>query len=559
MTTRLLDPEEFMAHRETLENPDDGTVRDAFTRLPKRGSIEVRCRWERRLELQRILMDMGAFAIRLCPLADFAEVQITALKGKVGACFETGRGATYAGAALAVMDDDHHLIVGTIRVCEKTGGLYTLPPYHRLLTVTEGDAALLERLETDPILFDCNTFEPDAERLATQAFVPGTSSELTTPVYYPGPFSLVVLRDGAILRRGQCTQIATSLVKDLQDRDDLLVVPPIRTQEADRPINYPTAFRSLGAGCLLSTAVTTTASPATVLGETSDAPLSKQALAGLHSTSDELRKRLLRLIEGSEPYFILTGSDPKDALGCCPNTQVGEANRLVDVGLLASYRENAAADSCTTTIYAFAGEITVRNNHPFEAAQGRPEFTVNATTRRDAAAVLTRTKRRLRVRQTVLKGVLLLLAGASLAIAGRTALAPFLPARSGFDTALVKALNVTADTHRLFVCLFHGRDTCTACETMGRLCRQTIETDFAPLTRSGLVVFREIAYDEPGNRPIKDRLGLFSSTVGLVRYDHGKPQAVRMLTEATWILGTDDAAFVRMLRESIQNALSEGS
>ena len=215
MTARLLDSEEFMAHRETLDHPDDGTVRDAFARLPKRGCIEVRCRWERRMELQRILTDMGAFAICLRPLAGFEDVQITALKGKVGACFETGRSATYAGAALAVMDDDHHLIVGTIRVCEKTGGLYTLPPYHSLLTVTEGDAGLLKRLETDPIPFDCNTFEPDAESLATQAFVPGTSRELTTSVYYPGPFSLMVLRDGAILRRGQCTQIATNIVKDL--------------------------------------------------------------------------------------------------------------------------------------------------------------------------------------------------------------------------------------------------------------------------------------------------------------------------------------------------------
>ena len=410
---------------------------------------------------------------------------------------------------------------------------------------------MLKRLETDPIPFDCNTFEPDAERLATQAFIPGPSRELTTSVYYPGPFSLMVLRDGAILRRGQCTQIATNIVKDLQDRDGLLVVPPLRSQEAGRPINYPTAFKSLGAGCLLSAAVTTSASPAAVLGETPDAPLSKQALDALRSTSDELRQRLLRLIEGSEPYFILTGSDPKDPLGCCPNTQVGEANRLADVGLLSSYRENAAADSCTTTIYAFAGEITVRNNHP--------EFTVNATNRRDAGAVLTRTEGFLRVRRTALKGVLLLLAGASLVIAGRTALAPFLPARNGFDTALVKALNVTTDTHHLFVCLFHGRDTCTACETMGRLCRQTIETDFAPLTRSGLVVFREIPYDEPGNRAIKDRLGLFSSTVGLVRYDHGKPQAIRMLTEATWSLWTDDAAFVRMLRENIQSMLPENS
>src|SRR5450830_1412330 len=105
MTTRLLDSEGFMAHRETLDHPDEAAVRDAFARLPKRGCIEVRCRWERRLEMQRTLADLGAFAICLRPLAEFQEVLIGALKGKVGACFETGRNATYTGAALAVMDD----------------------------------------------------------------------------------------------------------------------------------------------------------------------------------------------------------------------------------------------------------------------------------------------------------------------------------------------------------------------------------------------------------------------------------------------------------------------
>ncbi|MBM4093467.1 MAG: hypothetical protein FJ276_29260 [Planctomycetes bacterium] len=92
---------------------------------------------------------------------------------------------------------------------------------------------------------------------------------------------------------------------------------------------------------------------------------------------------------------------------------------------------------------------------------------------------------------------------------------------------------------------------------MEKLCRQTIETDFGPQTREGRLAFRVIQYDTPDNRAIKERLGLFASTVGLVRHDPGKPQVVRMLTESVWSLWTDDAAFVRMLRESIQNALPE--
>jgi hypothetical protein len=375
-----LAPKEFMAHREILEHPDDSAVFDAFARLPKRGCIEVRCGWEHRLERQRTLAEAGAFAIYLEPLMGFQEVLIIGFKGKVGACFETGRSATYTGAALAVMDDDHHLIVGTIRVCEKTGGLYTLPPYEGLLTVTEGDSDLLDRLEIDPTPFDCNTFEPDAERLAAKAFAPFLSGEPSTSVFYPGPFSLLVLRDGSMLRRGHGTRIAMQLVKDLQDRDGLLLIPPHRAAEADRPIHYPTAYRSVGARCLMGAAVTTAACSVAVSDEAGEVPLSEQALDALARSSDHLRRRLHRLIAGEEPYFILTGSDPKDYQGCCPSTLVGEANRLVDMGLLSCYRGNAAADNCTTTIYALAGEIKVRDS--------QPEFTINVVNRLAVAAAL---------------------------------------------------------------------------------------------------------------------------------------------------------------------------
>lgn len=379
MATPSLDPEEFTSNRERLKHPDDTAVREAFARLPKRGTILVTCQWERRLEIQQLLAEMGAFAIRLRPTAAFEEVRVTASKGKVGACYETGRRASYDGAAMAVMDDDHHLIVDTIRVCEKTGGLYTLPPYHGLLTVTAGEPGLLARLETDPVPFDCNTFEPDAERLAALPFALSAADEPTVPVFYPGPFSLLVLRDGTILRRGRCVWIAAGLVKDLEKYDGLLAVPPACIQEAIKPASYSSAYRGMGAGCLLTREPTTVAE----LVNTEQAPLARQELAALANVSKNLRQRLLRLIRGDEPYFILTGSDPKEPLGCCPNLQVGEANHLVEIGILSCFREAAAAaDSCTTTFYAFTGEIRDRGN--------RPEFSVNATRRREVVAALTR-------------------------------------------------------------------------------------------------------------------------------------------------------------------------
>lgn len=282
-----------------------------------------------------------------------------------------------------------------------------------------------------------------------------------------------------------------------------------------------------------------------------DAPLTEHAMTALRSTSKETRQRLCRLINGKEPYFILTGSDPRDATGCCPSNQVAEANRLVDAGLLACYRTPAPAESCTTTLYTFIGEIRVRD--------GQPEFFINASARRQAAAILDRTSQNFRNRDTVLKSALLLLLAASLLLAGKRALLAFDRAPSGFEAALARSLEVKSDDSRLFVCLFHGRETCPACEAMDRLCRQTVETEFAPQVRAGLLTLRQIPSDAPVNRAIKDRFGLYSSTVGLVRYDHGRPGDFLMLTQEVWRLWPDDAAFSRMLRDKIRGLLPGNS
>jgi len=551
MKARPLDPQAFTAHRDILNHPDEAAVRDAFTRLPKRACVELHCPWSRRLAMQKTLVDLGAFAICLRPTADFQEVRITALKGKVGACFETGRSATYGGAALAVMDDDHHLIVGTIRVCEKTGGLYTLPPYRGLLTVTEGDAALIRRLEMDPLPFDCNTFEQDADRLATGAFAPAQTGAPFSVVFYPGPFSLLVLQDGSILRRGICATVPAQFVKDLEQKDGLLPAPPTMAAEAEHPTSYPSAYRTLGAGCLLDEPKLAKANPDAAATVDRSAEPAPEALTALRTSSEETQQRLRRLIDGQEPYFILTGSDPRDAVGCCPSPEVGEANRLVEAGLLACHRTPAPADACSTTLYAFVGEVGVRDD--------KPEFSINVVARRQAAEVLGKTARGRQVGRAALKTALLLLATASLLIAGRRALPAFGPAPTGFEAALARALNATNDDRRLFVCLFHAQETCDACEAMGRLCRQTVDSDFALQQRTGLLAYRQIAFDAPANRKIRERLGLYSSTVGLVWYDRGRLRDIRMLTQKVWSLWADDAAFISMLRDNIRALLPGNS
>ena len=299
--------------------------------------------------------------------------------------------------------------------------------------------------------------------------------------------------------------------------------------------------------CCADPAAPVNARPATAAGDEPGAPLTDQALTALRATPPETRKRLLRLIKSADPYFILTGSDPRDTAGCCPSTQVGDANRLVEAGALAIYRTPAPADTCTSTLYAFSDEIRVQN--------GEPTFVINAAARRQAAGILDRTDRTFRFRQIFLKSALGLLALVSLAIAGNRARQAFGHAPSNFEASLARAVEAGPDEGRLFVCVFHGHETCPACEAMGRLSRQTVETDFAAQARAGEVAIREIVYDAPGNRAIKTRLGLYSSSVGLVRYERGQPREIRMLTKEVWDLWSDDAAFVRMLRDTIRGLL----
>ena len=287
---------EFQEHTVRLSEPAAAGVRDAFAALPRRGCLECICRWERRLEILAALEESGAFAIRLEPADGFAAVRVVALKGKSGPCYDTGRRATYGGDAAAVLDDDRHLIVGTIRVCEKTGGLYALWPYRDVLNVTEADPKLLARLEIDPVPFDCNTFDADSQRLLAQIEHRSPTADLRVPVVYPGPFRALVLADGSVVRRGVAVRVAGSLV----GQNGLLRLPPEREQEARPCESYAAAYRERGAAFILESLGG--GAPDVVENARTAANLTGEALAALRAAPRDFKRRLLQLIDDREPY-----------------------------------------------------------------------------------------------------------------------------------------------------------------------------------------------------------------------------------------------------------------
>ena len=108
------------------------------------------------------------------------------IRGFKGPCYETGRSASYEGEALAALDDDNHLLFVDMRVCEKTGGLYAQQPYEELVSVTDADPALMEKLDLEPVPFDCDTLERDAGNLREK--VSGEPVAERAKALYCGPF-----------------------------------------------------------------------------------------------------------------------------------------------------------------------------------------------------------------------------------------------------------------------------------------------------------------------------------------------------------------------------------
>jgi hypothetical protein len=349
----MLNDSDFQQHAVRLGEPSADHVRDAFAALPRRGCLEAVCAWERRLEVLAALEEVGAFAVHFAAFDGFAAVRIVALKGKSGPCYDTGRSAVYRGDAAALLDDDRHLIVGKIRVCEKTGGIYALWPYRDSLTVTEADPELLARLDSEPVPFDCNTFDADCRRLAEMLENAQRSmiNAQLLPVVYPGPFRAVVLKDGSVVRRG----VAALVPESQAGQSGLVRLPPARAREARPCETYAEACRERGPAFILEPLGSGAAR--VTEGDGAAASLDSVALAALRAAPQELKRRLLQLIDASEPYLVLTGSDPDVAGGCCPSTQVGAATRLVAAGALHAYAPPAPPGSCTATFYAFPGEI----------------------------------------------------------------------------------------------------------------------------------------------------------------------------------------------------------
>ncbi|GAB4268499.1 MAG: hypothetical protein Kow0092_22250 [Deferrisomatales bacterium] len=322
--------------------------------------IETAAPPEELLPLLGQLEDEGAFGMTLEWSPE--RVRVRAWKGKEGPCYETGRSASYAGPCLAVGDDDHHFLAGTLRMCEKTAQVYRSEPYRRWLQVTDPDPALVARLDTDPVPFDCDTLARDAEHIAEQVTADPEPAEVTA--VYLGPFRYVVLSNGTTLRRGLPAAVSRAHARLLAEEGQAAVVD----LAAPPAPNFLALYRAYGPLFLVGRGA----------GKT---PIRMPDFSALEGLTPAVRERLGKTIERSDDYFMLQGTDPQEG-GCCPLPAVGDANRLAEAGILDAW-VSPLSPECPMTVYALAGEIG-------EVRHAMPRFYKNELLRRTVAARLRR-------------------------------------------------------------------------------------------------------------------------------------------------------------------------
>ncbi len=337
-------------------------IEQAYSKLSKWGALEAACAAKEIPVTLKTIENAGFFGLTI-EFTGRQSAVVRAQKGKDGPCYDTGRTAFFLGSALAVLDDDNHFIYKSIRVCEKTGGVYGSEAYKGQLRVTPADKKLLKTLETAPVPFNCDTFEKDAGLLA--GMVKYSAEKPETPLLYPGPFKKIILKNGTIIRRGEISLVSGKTARELARTEKCIPLSPGDLfSEPVIPSNFQKEYRKSGPLFILDKISAAEPKPAVKSSE----------FERLNNLPGELRNKLHSVIRHKIPYFVITGSDPRIAGGCCPSIEVYFANKLAKAGILSSWMPPLSKDACTMTVYAFKGEMR-------GAKKGEPKFTVNAAFR----------------------------------------------------------------------------------------------------------------------------------------------------------------------------------
>jgi hypothetical protein len=511
------------------EFPDSSQLQTAFLSLPDAGRVEVTCSIYDLTKISGELTRIGFFGLRIL-ISDIAGplARISAFKGKGGPCYDTGRAATYTGEAIAALDDDGHLLFGPTPVCEKTATIYKSKIYKDVVKVSEPEPVLFDKLKKTPEPFDCDNLEDNAQLLAKRLTLQTIPSESDHIIFYPGPFQLLILANGAIIKRGQAIYIAQTYIKKLQKSDNCLLFPAVKNIQPVSADYFQDVYREKG---LIGVIDTGNATNTIRHSENIN-------LRSLDITSESMRLRLQKVISNKENYFILTGSDPWDLYGCCPSKETGAANRLVESGILESWQASKHQDSCPITVYAFNREIKIK--------EGKPSFTENTLFREQVLKQLALGLSHWQKNTiNILRLALLLFVLVSLIYAINKSPQIREDSTENSDDKFIE----NSDIVKVYIA--HFGISCQVCENMKKLTQQAMNRYFKQYIDAEELIYQPLNIDDPRNASLVNYFNLYSNSVIFAHERHGKIVDHKIVKDRISILSHSDSEFIEMIREEL--------
>jgi hypothetical protein len=256
----------------------------------------------------------------------------------------------------------------------------------------------------------------------------------------------------------------------------------------------------------------------------------------------KLMPRLLGLIEKDRKYFVLTGSDPADEMGCCPSDEVGEANRLVEAGILSAVGQETYGNACPVSYYAFKDEIFVHDEEI--------HFKKNQEIREKVYQLLK--KPGLPKYKSFFKWILLGFVFASLVFAILNMMNnPVLKEHY----SLYKQFSVTNDDEVL-VLLFHNRIRCTMCLNMEAHVQTLLSGKYAELVEDKQIRFLLLDMNDPDNKYLIDKFGLYTASIVIVQIED-KEEKETIILRDIWEYHEDGILFRELISKELDALLTE--
>lgn len=108
--------------------------------------------------------------------------------------------------------------------------------------------------------------------------------------------------------------------------------------------------------------------------------------------------------------------------------------------------------------------------------------------------------------------------------------------------------------HHVVAYYFHGNFRCASCNTIERWSKETIESSFAGEIDRGLLEFRAVNVEEPGNEHYPKDYQLYAQSLVLVEYVNGKQTRWTNL-KRVWELVKDESQFRTYVRTGVKRFL----